>query len=105
MFKNLNDIDCKEIVPGFRAKFVHSENMTFAYWDIEAGSELPEHSHPQEQVASVIKGKLELTIDGKTQILEPGSVAIIPTNTKHSGKAITDCQSIDVFYPVREDYR
>jgi len=105
MFINLKDTNQKEIVPGFSAKFVHSENMTFAYWDIEAGSELPEHSHPHEQVLTVIKGKLVLTIEGKTQILEPGSVAVIPANAKHSGKAITECRCIDVFYPVREDFR
>lgn len=23
----------------------------------------------------------------------------------HSGRALTDCRVIDVFYPVREDYR
>ena len=95
----------KELIPGFKANFVTSENMTFAYWDIQKGSVLPEHSHPHEQVANVIKGKFELTVDGESKVLEPGMVAVIPSNAVHSGKAITDCRIIDVFYPVREEYQ
>ncbi|MFX0065266.1 MAG: cupin domain-containing protein [Candidatus Hermodarchaeota archaeon] len=102
---DLSQIEEKELVSGFIVKFVHSENMTFAYWTIKAGSSLPEHSHPHEQVANIIKGKFEFTIDGATQIINPGTTVIIPSNAKHSGKAITDCFIIDVFYPIREDYK
>jgi quercetin dioxygenase-like cupin family protein len=66
---------------------------------------MPEHSHPHDQVANVVEGKFELTLAGEPRVLEQGSAAIIPPNTPHSGKAITQCRLIDVFYPVREDYR
>ena len=105
MFKNLKDIEQKEIIPGYEVRFIHSKNMTFAYWDIKEGAPLPEHSHPNEQVANMIKGEFEVTINGKTKIMKPGDVTIIPSNIKHSGKSITDCKIIDVFYPVREDYK
>ena len=36
--------------------------------------------------------------------LGPGDIAVIPPNVKHSGKSITNCKIIDVFYPIREDY-
>lgn len=105
IIKNLNDMEEKEIVPGYRAKFIHTENMTIAYWNIKANHTMPEHSHPHEQVVNLTEGKFELTIDGKAQRAEPGTVIIIPPNAKHSGIAITDCRILDVFYPVREDYR
>ncbi|UCH98524.1 MAG: cupin domain-containing protein [Candidatus Aminicenantes bacterium] len=104
-FINLADIEEKELIPGFHVRFVHSENMTFAYWNIDAGSALPEHSHPHEQVFNITEGELELIIDGEAQIMKPGQAAVIPGNVPHSGKAITDCKVIDVFYPVREDYK
>ena len=104
-FLNLDELEEKQMVPGFKGHFVHSENMTFAYWDIEAGAVLPEHSHPHEQVASMIAGEFELTVNGETKVLRPGSVAIVPSDAVHSGRAITICRIIDVFYPVREDYR
>jgi len=104
VFKNLKDIDQKEIIPGYTVKFIHSKNMTFAYWDIKKDAPLPEHAHTHEQVATMIEGKFELTIDGETKVVQKGDVAIIPSNVKHSGKAITDCKILDVFYPIREDY-
>lgn len=103
--KDLDKINAKEVVPGFKVKVVHSEHMTLTYWDIKAGSSLPEHSHPNEQVTNMIEGEFELTIDGESKILKPNSVVIIPSNANHSGTAVTDCRIIDVFYPIREDYR
>jgi quercetin dioxygenase-like cupin family protein len=79
--------------------------MSLAYLTIEAGAPLPEHTHPHEQVTNVIEGQLELTIAGETSVLTPGKVAVIPPNMPHSGRALTPCRAIDVFYPVREEYR
>ncbi len=104
-FIQLDTIQSKELLPGFSVKFIHSEKMTLAYWDIKAGSVLPEHSHPHEQVAAqVMSGEFELTLEGESKVMKAGDVAVIPSNTIHSGKAITDCQLLDVFSPVREDY-
>ena len=103
-FNNLKDIKEREIIPGYKAKFVHSANMTFAYWDIEAGAVMPEHSHRHEQVANIIEGKFESRVGSESKILGQGEVAVIPPDTIHSGKAITKCKIIDVFYPRREDY-
>lgn len=104
-FINLRDIDSRELLPGFSVRFVHAEKMTLAYWDIKSGSVLPEHSHHHEQVAAqVISGEFELTLEGITKVMKAGDIAVIPSNVAHSGKAITDCQLLDVFSPVREDY-
>lgn len=104
-FINLEDIAERDMIPGFSARFVHSRFMTFSYWNTKAGYTLPEHSHPHEQVTNIIQGTFEITVDGETQIIEPGSVVIIPPNAKHRGKSITDCYILDVFHPVREDYK
>jgi len=102
---NLENIPSREIVPGYHVRFVHSENMTFAYWDIKADAILPEHSHHHEQVSSMISGEFEIKVSDETKVLKPGSVLIIPANATHSGRAITDCKLIDTFYPIREDYK
>ena len=95
----------REIIPGFFVRFVHSDNMTFAHWSIKQDAVLPEHRHEHEQVVNVIEGEFELTIENDTRRLRNGEVGIIPSNAVHSGRAITDCKVIDVFYPIREDYR
>ena len=105
VFQDLNDIQEREIVPGYRARFVHSGSMTLAYWDVDPGAALPEHSHPHEQIANVLEGQFELTVDGESRILEPGQVAVIPPDVPHSGVAVTHCRLLDAFHPCREDYR
>ena len=104
-FIKLSDIQEREMVPGFRARFVHTDRMTCAYWTITAGALLPEHAHPHEQVSNVIRGRFEMTVEGETQTIEPGSLLVIPSGAMHRGRALTDCHILDVFVPVREDYR
>lgn len=104
-FIKLHEIEEREPVSGYKVRFIHSAHMTFAYWTITAGAVLPSHAHPHEQVANVIEGQLELTVGGEARPLGAGSVAIIPSNVVHSARALTECHVIDVFYPIREDYR
>ncbi|MBV9521277.1 MAG: cupin domain-containing protein [Alphaproteobacteria bacterium] len=78
--------------------------MTFVLWDIDRGAILPEHSHVHEQVVHVYEGELEVTVAGETTVLHGGSIGVIPSNAIHSGRALTDCKVMDVFYPLREDY-
>ena len=66
---------------------------------------MPEHSHSHEQIVNLIEGELELRVGDEVRIVAPGIVAIIAPDVPHSGKAITMCRIIDVFHPVREDYR
>ncbi|KPA18473.1 cupin [Candidatus Magnetomorum sp. HK-1] len=102
---DLNKISPKTVIPGYHGKFVHSDNATLSFWDIEAGHDLPEHSHHHEQTTLVLNGTFQLNIDGNVFTLEKNQLLTIPPNQKHSGTAMTDCKIMDVFCPVREDYR
>ncbi len=104
-FTDLSDLTAREMVPGFHGKFVHTDGVTVAFWDIDAGATLPSHAHPHEQVTSVIDGQLEMTVGGVTRVLMAGMVVAIPGHVTHSARALTACRLVDVFHPVREDYR
>lgn len=104
-FISLSILPTGELLPGFEGKFIHTENMSLGYWSIKAGSILPEHHHVHEQVTHILEGKFELNINGEIKMVENGMIAVIPSGAKHSGKAITDCIALDVFQPVREDYK
>lgn len=94
-----------EPVPGFHGHMVHTESMTLAEWAVDAGAAIPDHAHPEEQVARILEGEFELTIAGEQRALGPGDVAIIPSGVPHAGRALTACRIIDVWHPPREDYR
>ncbi len=104
-FIELSKIESKEIIPGYSARFIHTDNVSVAYWEIEAGAVMPEHSHPHEQIATVTEGTFSLTVDGEERLLTPGQVAVIASGISHGGRAITACRIMDVFHPVRDDYR
>jgi quercetin dioxygenase-like cupin family protein len=95
----------KEMAPGCRAQFVHTDNMTLAYWSLEAEAEVPEHAHPHEQVVNVLAGTIELTVNGEVRRLQPNDIVLVPPNTSHRARAVTFCRILDVFHPVREDFR
>ena len=104
-FLHLQNIPEKEIAKGFHAKFVHTKNMTIAYWRVEKGASLPMHSHIHEQITNVLEGEFEMTVGDETSICKNGKVVTIPSHVAHGGKALTDCFILDIFQPVREDYR
>ncbi len=104
-FKDVSTMPEREPVPGYHGRFVHTDSMTLAFWRVDAGAAIPEHAHPQEQVASVLEGEFELIVAGEARIMGPGSVAIIRSNVPHSGRAVTECRLVDVWHPARDDYR
>lgn len=105
MFQQFSNIPVKEIAPGFLSKLIHTENNTINFIEVKAGSSIPLHSHPHEQSSFVLKGSFEMTVDGEARILNEETFVLIPGGVVHGGHAITDCLLIDIFSPVREDYR
>jgi quercetin dioxygenase-like cupin family protein len=98
-------LETTEAIPGFFGKVCHTDSMTFVLWTIKKGAKLPEHRHVHEQVAHILSGEFEITVDGQAHRMTAGMLGSVPSNAPHSGIAITDCQILDVFHPIREDYR
>ena len=103
-FVDTTSLRVVERLPGWRGRYFHSTNMTFAHYEFTRGSSIHEHFHPQEEVYEVIEGELEVTIDGVAQIVRAGMVAIVPGNVRHSVKALTNGRAIIVDYPARHDF-
>lgn len=101
----IKQISPKEVVPGITGYYAHGKEMTLGFVEVKAGSVLPAHKHVHEQITYIIEGQLDMTIDGKLCILKAGMYYVIPSNVVHSAIANVDCKVIDVFNPVREDYR
>lgn len=101
----LADLPSIEKIKGFHGRFIHTDQNTIAFWEIEAGATLPTHSHVHTQSTQVLEGEFELTVEGVTEVCKPGAIVIIPSMAVHSGRAITPCKILDTFAPVREDYK
>lgn len=103
--QHLKDIQPKELAPGLTGYYAHGTNMTLGLVEIKAGSNLPAHQHVHEQITYILEGQLDMTIGGELCILTAGMYYVIPSNVVHGAVARTDCKVIDVFNPVREDYK
>ena len=101
----ISDIEPKEIIKGYHGRFVHMDSFTIGFWEVEAGAEIPLHSHVHEQTTQVIEGEFQMTVGGETKVYTPGMLVTIPSYIEHGGKALTNCKLTDVFCPAREDYQ
>jgi quercetin dioxygenase-like cupin family protein len=57
--------------------------------DLAPGVEFPPHSHPGEEIAYVIEGRLEYRLEGRPPVtLKAGEALFIPAGTIHSAKNV-----------------
>ena len=103
-FVDTRRIEPFEKLPGWRGRVFHSAGMTFAHWEFDAGAEIHEHQHLQEEVWHVLEGELAVTIDGETQVAGPATVAIVPPHTPHRVVALTAGRAIAVDNPARPGF-
>ena len=103
-FIDPNTLPQLEPKQGWRGRFFHSDHMTFAYYEIDAGATLHAHSHPNEEVWHIIEGELDLALGNETRSLRAGSEAVIPAGTTHAVVAVKKrCRAIVVDHPVRRE--
>jgi len=103
-FVDVSSLNVIERLPGWHGRYFHSSSMTFAHYDFKRGASIHEHFHEQEEVYEVVEGELEVTIDGVAEIARPGVVAIVPSDARHSVKALTNGRAIIVDYPLRREF-
>lgn len=104
-FIDINSVPPISPVPGCRMRTPHGQHLMLSYLEMDAGAEVPLHSHPHEQGGILISGRLRLSIGDETRVVEPGAMFIIPPHTPHRAVALDGpVVVLDVFSPVREDY-
>ncbi len=95
-----------DVMDGIRRKtLVYGDHMLLTEFKLDGGKTLPSHQHPHEQTGYLVSGHIILTIDGKPHDIKPGSSWSIPGNVEHGARIIEDSVAIEVFSPVREDYK
>ena len=82
------------------------ENMTLIRIIVQPGALFPEHSHPNEQIGTCLKGEGELVSGGKSIKVKPGVSWTIPADEPHSfvAKGNTPVLINEAWSPPRKDY-
>jgi quercetin dioxygenase-like cupin family protein len=95
----------EQLNPLIARKAIHSERMTIAQLHLAAGAVVPRHSHENEQVTVLLSGRLRFFFDDREVELSGGEVLEIPSHAPHKVEALEDSVALDLFAPVREDWR
>ncbi|MGE3962264.1 MAG: cupin domain-containing protein [Dehalococcoidia bacterium] len=94
-----------EMAPGvIRRTLVSGDGHTLVRFELAAGGEVPEHTHPHEQAGTVILGRVRFRIGGREAEVAPGDSYLIPGDVPHSAVALEDSLLVEVFAPVREEF-
>ncbi len=94
------------IFPGVEIRTTAGNQLMLSVVNFEPGSIVADHSHPHEQMGMMISGRLEFTVGGISRVLGPGEIWRIPGGVVHSVRAFDEhAVALDVFHPIREDYR
>ncbi|MBN2085104.1 MAG: cupin domain-containing protein [Anaerolineales bacterium] len=96
----------QKVLDGIEIKtLVFGDKMLLSEFHMKRGSALPMHSHPQEQTGRLLQGKIILSIGGEKMEMTPGDCWSVPGDTEHGAEILEDSTAIEVFSPVREDYK
>jgi quercetin dioxygenase-like cupin family protein len=94
------------IFPGVTVRTCAAERMMMSVAELEPHAVVEEHSHPHEQVGMVLAGRAIFFIGAEQKTLQPGDLFRIPGNVRHRVVALDEpFKALDVFYPIREEYR
>jgi quercetin dioxygenase-like cupin family protein len=91
-------------VKGIKAWVLQGERHQLVFFEMETNTQVPEHSHGYSQWGIMLKGKMQLTIDGKAHFIRKGDEYVIPANAKHYATFLSKSRVID-FFSERTRYK
>ena len=94
------------IFPGVDIYTTHGNELMLSLVEFEPHAVVEEHSHPHEQCGLMLEGEAEFIVGGESRLVKAGEMWRIPGGVKHkviAGPA--PVRALDVFHPIRDDYR
>ena len=105
-FPSKDDCSRHAIFPGVTISTCSAEKMMLSYVELQPHAVVAEHSHHHEQVGIVLEGRAIFFIGAEEKTLSKGDMYRIPGNVKHRVVALEEpVKALDIFTPIREDYR
>ena len=94
------------LAEGVTAKALFGEGAMLNLVELEPDAIVARHSHPHEQLGVILRGTMTLVVEGADHSLEEMDGYTLPGGVEHEGIAGPQgALVLDVFRPVREDYR
>ena len=94
------------IFPGVDIYTTHGKHLMLSLVEFQPHAVVEQHQHPHEQMGLMLEGEAEFIVGGQSRIVRPGQMWCIPGGVPHKVIARDRAvRALDVFYPIREDYK
>ena len=94
-----------EICPGIKRQTVaNGDTMYQMVAHLDAGSKMPEHQHPQEQIVHILSGRMNLIVKGTPHELTTGDSFYLASHVPHGVETLEQTRVLDTFSPPRDEY-
>ncbi len=105
-FTRLDQVSAFALTAGVTGRPLFGDGAMINLIEFDAGATVASHSHPHEQLGIVLRGMQALVVDGEAHELGPMEAYVLPGGVEHSAYCGPEGATVlDVFAPVREDYR
>jgi quercetin dioxygenase-like cupin family protein len=105
-FVSIEQIPSFRLTEGVSGKPLFGEGAMLNLVELEPGAVVQRHSHPHEQMGVILRGSMTLAVEGEDHVLSEMDAYTLPGGVEHEGIAGAEgALVLDVFRPVREDYR
>ena len=88
-----------------RQVLAHSDQLMLVRHFFDKGWVGARHSHPHHQLVYVVKGAIRVDVNGRVFDVKEGDSFVVDGGVEHQASALEASEVLDVFTPVREDYR
>ena len=91
--------------PGLtRSIGAYNDKLFLAEHRMQKGWVGTRHSHPHDQIAYVVSGRLRVTCGAETFEIGAGDSFVVRGGIEHQAAALEPSIVVDVFTPIRDDY-
>jgi quercetin dioxygenase-like cupin family protein len=105
-FVDFESVRAFDLAAGVSGRPLFGEGAMLNLIEFEPGATVPLHSHEHEQLGIVLRGMQALVVNGEAHELGPLEGYVLPGGVEHSAYCGPEgALVLDVFRPVREDYR
>ena len=84
---------------GIELRRAWGEHIMMSQTKLAKGVKSPHHNHAEEEIITVISGKLYVKSGDKNITAESGDYIIIPSYVEHQAEAMTDTMMVEAFGP------
>ncbi|MDX1798603.1 MAG: cupin domain-containing protein [Candidatus Lokiarchaeia archaeon] len=103
---NKDKIKPTKIIEGvYRKTLAYNDSVMLCHFLLEKDAKIPLHNHKELQIGYVINGKIKFLTENGDFIATTGDSYVFDSSEKHGAILLEKSEIIEVFHPLRDDYK